>query len=64
MTYQENYFSDWKLDYQNYLLKHFFQGIDNCIIIAYIIRGLFRGLNIEVLTTVLIVAMEMEHLFK
>jgi len=64
MIYRENYFSDWKLDYLNYLLKRFSQESDSYIIIACIIHGLFRGLNIEVLETVLIVAMEMEHLFK
>ena len=64
MTYRENYFSDWKQDYPNYLLKHFSQESDSYIITVYIIHGLFLGLNIEVLETVLIVAMEMEHLFK
>ena len=50
--------------FPNRIRDVFIDKIHNCIIIACIIRGLFRGLNIEVLTTVLIVAMEMEHLFK
>jgi len=64
MEHPENYFLDWKLDYQNYSLKHFSQEIDNYIITIYIILGLFRGLNIKGLETVLIVAMEMILLFK
>ncbi len=64
MEHPENYFLVWKPDYLNYLLKHFFQGNASYITIIYIIHGLFPELNIKILIVLLIVAMEMEHLFK
>ena len=64
MELPENYFLDSKQDYQNYLLKRFFQESVNYIITVYIIHGLFPELTIEDLETALIVVMAMEHLFK
>ena len=64
MEHPENYFSGSKLDYPNYLLKHFSQGTVSYITIIYIILGLFHEFNIKDLEIVLIVAMEMILLFK
>jgi hypothetical protein len=64
MEHPENYFLDWKPDYQKNLLKHFSRGTVSCITIIYIIHGLFRGFNIKDSVPESIVAMEMEHLFK